>query len=345
MVDTNRRAVLLGSVAGVLFGLFGVLISQTADTSGVWPLVGARVASIPTMAAIALVMGKPLLVVRATAMRISATAGAADMIANILLLAALHEPGLLSLVLLISSLYPAGTVLLARVVLDERINRVQIGGLIMAGFGLALHRGRLIDRAVARMDRVTKPPNTDVLIIGGGIVGLATARSLHDQDPSLDITVIEKESALGSHQTGNNSGVLHSGLYYRPGSLKARSVHRGSPADGRVLPGARACRSGSPGSWWWRPPPRRSPVWRTLHARGVANGVEGIERLGPEGIADHEPHAVGLAALWVPGTGVVDFSAIAQRMGEDLVTGGVEVVTGCEVDAIDTSAAGRGSGR
>lgn len=135
MVDSNRRAVLLGSLAGVLFGLFGVFISQTADTSGVWPLVGARVASIPTMALIALAMGKPLIASGST-FRISATAGAADMIANILLLAALHEPGLLSLVLLISSLYPAGTVLLARVVLDERMSRVQVAGLVLAGIGL-----------------------------------------------------------------------------------------------------------------------------------------------------------------------------------------------------------------
>ena len=132
-----RRAVLLGSLAGVLFGLFGILISQTADTSGVWPLLGARLASIPVIAGVALVRRHPLLV-EGRGLALALTAGAADMSANILLLAALHEPGLVSLVLLVSSLYPAGTVLLARVVLDERMNRVQVAGLLLAGLGLAL---------------------------------------------------------------------------------------------------------------------------------------------------------------------------------------------------------------
>ena len=134
---TTRRAVALGSLAGVLFGLFGILISRTADTSGVWPLVGARLASLPAIALVAVAIGKPLLA-KGNALRISLTAGAADMVANILLLAALHEPGLLSLVLLTSSLYPAVTVLLARVVLEERMTPIQIGGLLMAGAGLAL---------------------------------------------------------------------------------------------------------------------------------------------------------------------------------------------------------------
>jgi len=137
LAATTRRAVILGSLAGLLFGLFGIFISQTADTSGVWPLVGARMASIPTMAVVAMAMGKPLLVSGNT-IRIAVTAGAADMVANILLLAALHEPGLISLVLLISSLYPAFTVILARIVLEERMTRTQVGGLLMAGVGIAL---------------------------------------------------------------------------------------------------------------------------------------------------------------------------------------------------------------
>jgi len=137
LAATTRRAVILGSLAGALFGLFGIFVSQSADTSGVWPLVGARLASIPTMVVVALAMGKPLLVSAGT-MRIAVTAGATDMVANILLLAALHEPGLISLVLLISSLYPAFTVILARIVLEERMTRTQVGGLLMAGVGIAL---------------------------------------------------------------------------------------------------------------------------------------------------------------------------------------------------------------
>lgn len=133
----TRRAVLLGSGAGALFGLFGILIAQTADTSGVWPLVGARLASLPAIGAVALLRGRRPWV-EGPALPVAMTAGAADMAANILLLAALHEPGLVSLVLLVSSLYPAGTVLLARMVLDERLHPTQIAGLVLAGAGLAL---------------------------------------------------------------------------------------------------------------------------------------------------------------------------------------------------------------
>jgi drug/metabolite transporter (DMT)-like permease len=132
-----RRAILLGGLAGVLFGLFGILISRTADTSGVWPLLGSRLASVPVIAGLALVRGRPLLV-EGRGLGLAMMAGAADMTANMLLLAALHEPGLVSLVLLVSSLYPAGTVLLARVVLDERMHRVQIAGLLLAGLGVSL---------------------------------------------------------------------------------------------------------------------------------------------------------------------------------------------------------------
>ncbi|MCJ7726720.1 MAG: EamA family transporter [Acidimicrobiia bacterium] len=137
LAATTRRAVWLGSAAGVLFGLWGVFISRTADTSGAWPLVGARLASLLTMAAVAVVMARPLLAT-GKAMRISLAVGAADMAANMLLLAALHEPGLVSLVLLISALYPAGTVLLARVVLHERMSRTQVVGLLLAGIGIGL---------------------------------------------------------------------------------------------------------------------------------------------------------------------------------------------------------------
>ncbi|MBU1866519.1 MAG: DMT family transporter [Actinobacteria bacterium] len=134
---TTRRAVILGSLAGVLFGLFGILISRTGDTSGIWPLVGARMASLPVLGAVALARGHRLLV-SGPVLGVALTVGAADMVANILLLAALHEPGLVSLVLLVSSLYPAGTVVLARMVLDERLNRIQLGGLALAGIGLGL---------------------------------------------------------------------------------------------------------------------------------------------------------------------------------------------------------------
>jgi drug/metabolite transporter (DMT)-like permease len=136
-VATARRALLLGSLAGALFGVFGILISRTADGSGLWPLVGARAASIPTISVLALAAGRPL-IAEGRALWIAMTAGGTDMLANMFLLSALHEPGLVSLVILISSLYPAFTVLLARLVLEERIGPTQMLGLVMAGLGIGL---------------------------------------------------------------------------------------------------------------------------------------------------------------------------------------------------------------
>jgi len=137
LTETNRRALLLGSLAGLLFAFFGVFISRTADTSGLWPLVGARMASIPLMVVVAIGLGRPVLA-SGRILAVAIAVGAMDMVANIFLLAALHEPGLVSLVILISSLYPGFTVILARLVIDERITRIQLGGLLMAGLGIGM---------------------------------------------------------------------------------------------------------------------------------------------------------------------------------------------------------------
>lgn len=137
LAETNRRALLLGSLAGLLFAFFGIFISRTADTSGLWPLVGARLASIPLMVVVAVGLGRPVLA-SGRMLAVSMAVGAMDMAANIFLLAALHEPGLVSLVILISSLYPGFTVILARLVIDERITRTQLGGLLMAGLGVGM---------------------------------------------------------------------------------------------------------------------------------------------------------------------------------------------------------------
>ena len=137
IAETNRRALLLGSLAGLLFAFFGVFISRTADTSGLWPLVGARTASIPVVMVVAVGLGRPLLA-SGRVLAVAMAVGAMDMTANIFLLAALHEPGLVSLVILVSSLYPGFTVILARLVLDERITRVQLSGLLMAGLGVGM---------------------------------------------------------------------------------------------------------------------------------------------------------------------------------------------------------------
>jgi drug/metabolite transporter (DMT)-like permease len=131
-----RRAVAWGALAGFGFALFGIFISRTTDASGLWPLVGARAASIPAMALLALGLRRPL-VAAPPVLGAALVVGVADMGANILYLAALHR-GLVSLVVVISSLYPAATVLLARMVLNERLTRRQVLGLGLAGLGIAL---------------------------------------------------------------------------------------------------------------------------------------------------------------------------------------------------------------
>jgi drug/metabolite transporter (DMT)-like permease len=134
--DVVVRAAWFGALAGLLFALFGILISNTTEASGLWPLVGARLASLPTVGALALATRRPLLA-GGGALRAALAAGFLDMLSNIALLLALQR-GLVSLVILISSLYPAFTVVLARVVLHERLTRLQLGGLLLAGAGVAL---------------------------------------------------------------------------------------------------------------------------------------------------------------------------------------------------------------
>ncbi|MCB2223871.1 MAG: L-2-hydroxyglutarate oxidase [Actinobacteria bacterium] len=171
----------------------------------------------------------------------------------------------------------------------------------------------------------------DVVVIGGGLVGLATAAAL--VDAGRDVAVVEKEGRLGAHQSGRNSGVLHSGLYYRPGSLKARLCGEGRR---RMLAFCEA--EGLParvtGKLVVAATPAEIPRLEDLHRRGEANGLAGIERLGPGGIRSREPHAAGVAALWVPETGVTDFAAVAARLGERLAAGGAAIATGARVDAV-----------
>ena len=151
----------------------------------------------------------------------------------------------------------------------------------------------------------------DVAIVGGGIVGLASALALSRASPALRVIVIEAESRLADHQTGHNSGVLHSGLYYKPGSTKAETCVRG-----RTELVAFCVRHEIPheicGKLVIATDPEEIPRLDELERRGRANGLEGLERLGPDRIQEYEPHATGCDALWVPATGIVDFVAVAE---------------------------------
>ncbi|MGE0684570.1 MAG: L-2-hydroxyglutarate oxidase [Candidatus Binatia bacterium] len=151
----------------------------------------------------------------------------------------------------------------------------------------------------------------DLAIIGGGIVGLATALALVRRYPGLKLTVLEKEDHLAAHQTGHNSGVIHSGIYYKPGSLKAQTCVAGAKAltafcDEHDIPYERC------GKVVVATTADELPRLEELQRRGTANGVEGLEMIGPERLRELEPHATGIKALYAPATGIIDFPRVAH---------------------------------
>ncbi len=171
----------------------------------------------------------------------------------------------------------------------------------------------------------------DIIIIGGGIIGLATGRALLTERPGLDLLVLEKEPEVGRHQSGRNSGVLHSGLYYRPGSLKAELCVRGVAemfdfCEEHRVPFTRDGKVVIANS------PIESQRLDELERRGRANGLEGLRRIGAGELREIEPEAAGTDALHVPSTGAVDFgpvtramaAAIAERGGEVAVNAGLK---------------------
>src|SRR5579859_2391341 len=161
----------------------------------------------------------------------------------------------------------------------------------------------------------------DVLVIGGGIVGLATALQLQRAKPSLRILLIEKEKELALHQTGNNSGVIHSGLYYKPGSLKASNCIRGYhllidfckenaiPFDlcGKIVVATEK---------------KELPLLQNLFVRGQQNGLENLKKLSQNELKEYEPHVSGIEGIFVPQTGIVDYINVARKYGELLQKNG-----------------------
>ena len=171
----------------------------------------------------------------------------------------------------------------------------------------------------------------DVAVIGGGIVGLATARAVAARLPGVDLAVIEKEAEPATHQTGHNSGVLHTGVYYTPGSLRERLCVQGHRAM------AEFCRhEGLPlrdgGEVIVATTDEQIPRLEELHRRGDLNGVRGLRRLDGDGLREREPHARGLAALDVPEAASVDFAAVARRIAADLPG---DLRTGAALEAIE----------
>ena len=152
----------------------------------------------------------------------------------------------------------------------------------------------------------------DIAVVGGGLVGAATAMALAGRGHA--VTVLEAEDRLGVHQSGHNSGVIHSGLYYKPGSLKATLCVEGARALFRLCEeeGIAHERCGKLVVATER---EELPRLDELERRGHANGLAGVRRLKAEEIRDYEPHATGIAALYVPETGIVDYKGVARAYG------------------------------
>jgi (S)-2-hydroxyglutarate dehydrogenase len=169
-----------------------------------------------------------------------------------------------------------------------------------------------------------------VIIVGGGIVGLATAYRLQERFPGTRITVLEKEAQLGQHQTGHNSGVLHCGLYYKPGTERARLAVTG------IRQMVAFCREQSIphevcGKLVVAADEEEVPRLRALQERGRVNGLEGLRWLTPGQMREMEPHVGGVAGLQVPQEGIADYPAVAAALGKRLVECGARVVTGARV--------------
>jgi L-2-hydroxyglutarate oxidase len=169
----------------------------------------------------------------------------------------------------------------------------------------------------------------DIAVIGGGIVGLATALALGERTVA-SMVVLEAEDRLATHQTGHNSGVIHSGLYYKPGSLKARNCAEGREALYRFCAETGIAHERC-GKVVLATRPGELPLLEALEARGRANGLVGLERLSPDGIREREPHARGLAGLFVPDTGIVDYAAVAEAYARRIRERGGGIVTGARV--------------
>jgi L-2-hydroxyglutarate oxidase len=164
----------------------------------------------------------------------------------------------------------------------------------------------------------------EVTVIGGGIVGLATALQIQKSNPSLRILLIEKEKELARHQTGNNSGVIHSGLYYKPGSLKAlnciRGYHllidfckeNGIPYDlcGKIVVATEE---------------KEIPLLQNLFVRGQQNGLKNLKKLSKEELKEYEPHVTGIEGIFVPQTGIVDYTKVSLKCGEILEKNGATI--------------------
>jgi L-2-hydroxyglutarate oxidase len=189
----------------------------------------------------------------------------------------------------------------------------------------------------ARGEHASPPARCDIAIVGGGILGLAVARELLARRPATSLCVLEREPDIATHQTGHNSGVVHAGIYYTPGSLKARLCVAGARdlyeyCSERAIPLERC------GKVIVATDVGELDRLDDLERRGQANEVPGLRRLDAAGIRELEPHAVGIAGLHSPATGIVSFPAVARSYAADVAQAGGVVASGCEVLSVQAGA-------
>ncbi len=173
----------------------------------------------------------------------------------------------------------------------------------------------------------------DIAIIGAGIIGLATTLKIAERYPRAKLLILDKEPQIAQHQTGHNSGVIHSGLYYRPGSMKARTCVSGRKAlmefcDQNGIP-YEIC-----GKIVVATSEAEVPRLEELHRRGVANGLEGLEMIGTDRLKAFEPHARGVKALRVPATGIIDYQKVAGAYADNIRATGGDIRTSHRVTGI-----------
>jgi L-2-hydroxyglutarate oxidase LhgO len=175
--------------------------------------------------------------------------------------------------------------------------------------------------------------NYDLVVVGAGIVGLATARAFLQQYPHLHVLVIDKEQHIASHQTGHNSGVIHTGIYYAPGSLKARTCVEGHR---RMIEycAEKGIRVEKYGKLIVAIDKDELPRLDNLYQRGIANGVQGLEVIGAERLREIEPHAAGIKAIWSPNTSVVSYKEVAVAYADDIRVAGGEIALECKLTSI-----------
>jgi (S)-2-hydroxyglutarate dehydrogenase len=176
----------------------------------------------------------------------------------------------------------------------------------------------------------------DIAIIGGGIVGLATAMALQSQFPGQSLAVLEKESELADHQTGHNSGVIHAGIYYKPGSYKAKLCVEGARlmmqfCETNGVPYERC------GKLIVATTESELPRLQTLYERGTANGIQGLEMVGPERAREIEPHAKAVRAIYSPNTAITDYRQVANAMAAKIVESGGRIFRSTRVQNIRKS--------